>query len=383
MEHLFDDILEEDEQIVKIIKPSKSRYWKFFLMPFLVPIFLPHFIAIMACTLFFTIPLLYARNYKNLYYAYTNKRLIVRCGTMSIKYKTMNYTSITSTTVNVGILDKGKTKTGTLLFKNSNASIRSKATIEFEYVETPYDLMEEIKEYVSAVCGVRLESDNCETQDGNAQTSTISQIEREQSMINSVNSSSHLESRVNLANYEMQNVREGMRNAPKWGIVLGLTIFFLLAADLITATVLLINKIFVGAIVCAVIFGVVIIMAFICTVISRAKAMNGDIRNAKKIIKGKVKTCFMASMATTRSGGSQHHQNADTARINNVTYRVVISADDGEEYGAFSKQFYKFDEEITIAVMGKRRAKILEGAELEQYNSSTTDNDTNIDNTEF
>ena len=383
MEHLFDVILEEDEHIVKIIKPSKSRYWKFFLTPFLVPIFLPHFIVIMSCTLFFTIPLLYARSYKNLYYAYTNKRLIVRCGTIGINYKTMNYTSITSMTVNVGLLDKGKTKTGTLLFKDANASIRSKASIGFEYVETPYELMEEIKEYMSTICNVQPELETSETQDGDAQTLTISQKEREQSMVEAVNSASHFESRVNMANYEMQSVREGMKNAPKWGVALGLTFFFLLIADLITATILLINKIFVGAIVCAVVFGVVIITAFICTVISRARAMNGDIRNAKKIIKGKVKTCFMASMTSTRSGGSQHHQNADTVRINNVTYRVVVIADDGEEYGAFSKRFYKFDEEITIAVMGKRRAKIVEGAELEKYNSSTNDNETNSDNTEI
>ncbi|MDE6614149.1 MAG: hypothetical protein K2K24_01435 [Clostridia bacterium] len=301
--------------------------------------------------------------------------MIVRSGTIGINYKTMNYTSITSMTVNVGILDKGKTKTGTLLFKNSNASIRSKASLGFEYVETPYDLMEEIKEYMSAVSSVQLESETSEKQDGDAKTSTISQIEREQNMIEAVNSASHFESRVNMANYEMQNVREGMKNAPKWGIALGLTFFFLLAADLITATVLLINNIFVGAIVCAVIFVVAIFTAFICTVISRARAMNGDIRNAKKIIKGKVKTCFMASMATTSSGGSQHHQNADTVRINNVTYRVVVSADDGKEYGAFSKQFYKFDEEITIAVMGKRRAKIVESDELEKYKSLTNDND--------
>ena len=145
MEHLFDDILEKDEQIVKIIKPSKSRYWKFFLMPLIIPIFLPHFIVIMACTLFFIIPLLYARSYKNLYYAYTNKRLIVRKGTIGIDYKTLDYKFITSTSVDVGLLDKGKTMTGTLSFKSPTAGIK------FEYVENPYDLMREIKDYINTV----------------------------------------------------------------------------------------------------------------------------------------------------------------------------------------------------------------------------------------
>ena len=145
MEHLFDDILEKDEQIIKIIKPSKSRYWKFFLMPLIIPIFLPHFIVIMACTLFFIIPLLYARSYKNLYYAYTNKRLIVRKGTIGIDYKTLDYKFISSTSVDVGLLDKGKTKTGSLSFKSPTASI------QFDYVENPYDLMREIKEYMNTV----------------------------------------------------------------------------------------------------------------------------------------------------------------------------------------------------------------------------------------
>ena len=145
MEHLFDDILEKDEQIVKIIKPSKSRYWKVFLMPLIIPIFLPHFIVIMACTLFFTIPLLYAHSYKNLYYAYTNKRLIVRRGTIGVDYRTLDYKFITSTTVDVGLLDKGKTKTGSLSFKSPTASIH------FDYVENPYDLMREIKEYMNIV----------------------------------------------------------------------------------------------------------------------------------------------------------------------------------------------------------------------------------------
>ena len=145
MQQLFDDILDKDEKIIRVIKPSKSRYWKFFLMPFIIPIFLPHFIVIMACTLFFIIPLLYARSYNNLYYTYTNKRLIVRKGTIGVDYKTLDYKFITSTSVDVGLLDKGKIKTGSLSFKSPTSSIR------FEYVEHPYDLMREIKEYMDTV----------------------------------------------------------------------------------------------------------------------------------------------------------------------------------------------------------------------------------------
>ena len=100
--------------------------------------------------------------------------------------------------------------------------------------------------------------------------------------------------------------------------------------------------------------------------ISRAKATNGDIGKAKSITEGKVKACFMIGTTTTRTGGT-HRQSAGgtTVRINSVTYRVIVIAD-GVEYAAFSKQFYETGEMVTIAVMGKKRAKIVEGDELEK-----------------
>ena len=55
MEHLFNDILDKDEQIVKVIKPSKSRCLKAPIMPFAIPIFWPHLILFMVLTLF-TLP---------------------------------------------------------------------------------------------------------------------------------------------------------------------------------------------------------------------------------------------------------------------------------------------------------------------------------------
>ena len=189
----------------------------------------------------------------------------------------------------------------------------------------------------------------------------LSQREREENALNAINDSERFESRANMANYEMQHVREGMRNAPKMGIVIGITSFLLLVADLIVATVLLIKGILVGAIVCAALFGGVIIIALISTVVSRAIAMNGNISRAKKIIEGNVKTCFMSDTTTVKTDGS-HSQ---TVRVTGVTYRVVVIAD-GKEYGAFSRQFYETDEKVTIAVMGKKRAKIVDKTELDK-----------------
>lgn len=203
-----------------------------------------------------------------------------------------------------------------------------------------------------------------ETQDGEEVKS--SQREREQNAINAVNDSDHFESRVNMSAYEVRHVTEGMKNAPKWGIALGLTFFFSLVADLIVATVLLVNRVFVGAIVCAAIFGVVIVTALICMIISRARAMNGDIRKAEKITEGKVKTCFMVGTTTVKSGGNSHRS---SVRIRSVTYRVIVSAD-GEEYGAFSNRFYETGEKVTIAVMGKNRAEIVDETEPEKSDIS-------------
>ena len=143
-EHIFDDILERDEKIVKIIKPNKKRYWKDWLLPFIFPIFLPHFIMFMAITLFFPMPLLHAKAYKNTYYAYTNKRLITRSSAIGVDYKSLEYKDITATSVDVGFLDKGG-KTGTLAFKSPSAGI------SFKFVDNPYGMMREIKEYVASL----------------------------------------------------------------------------------------------------------------------------------------------------------------------------------------------------------------------------------------
>lgn len=143
MEKLFNDILEKDEEIVKVIKPSKARYWEAPLFPFAIPLFWPHFIVLMVGTLF-TLPFFYARGYKNLYYAYTNKRLIVRSGTIGVDYRSLDFKDITATSVNVGLLDRGG-KTGSISFKSPSTHI------SFNYVEKPYDLMKEIKEYMNTI----------------------------------------------------------------------------------------------------------------------------------------------------------------------------------------------------------------------------------------
>ena len=204
-----------------------------------------------------------------------------------------------------------------------------------------------------------------ETNGDEAEEETPSQREREQNAIAAVNSTRGFVSRANLSEYEAQNITEGMKNAPKWGLPVGIGIFLLLVADAVIATVLAIKEIFVGTIVCVALFAGFVITALIVMSVSRARATNGDIRKAKKITGGKVKACFSVGTSTTKSGGFRHNPGSGTVRIQSVTYRVIVISD-GVEYGAFSKRFYETGETVTIAVMGKKRAKIVEDGELEK-----------------
>ena len=145
MEDKFAEILEKDEQIVKVIKPVKSRYIKSFWM-FCIPFCWPHLIVMMVFTLF-TLPYFLIKGINNTYYAYTNKRLIARSGIFGNSYRSLEYKDITSTSVHVGFLDK-KTKTGTLVF--SSPSAHHQRAMYFSYIENPYQEMNEIKEVINS-----------------------------------------------------------------------------------------------------------------------------------------------------------------------------------------------------------------------------------------
>ena len=147
MINIFNDILEKDEHVVKVIKPKKGRYWKSLIFPFAIPLFWPHLIIMLVGTLF-TLPFFYAKGYKNLYYAYTNKRLIIRSGKIGIDYQSLEYKDITSTSVYVGFLDKGS-KTGSLTFVSP--SVHNGKPMKFDYIENPYETMKEIKEYMNSI----------------------------------------------------------------------------------------------------------------------------------------------------------------------------------------------------------------------------------------
>ena len=91
-------------------------------------------------------PIFVNKAYKNTYYCYTNKRLIVRGGVFANSYKSLEYKDITSTEVVVGLWDK-KTNTGSLTFVSPSS--HHEHPMKFIAVENPYDVMRDIKEQIN------------------------------------------------------------------------------------------------------------------------------------------------------------------------------------------------------------------------------------------
>lgn len=147
MEDLFSEILEKDEKIIKVLKPHKGRYLRSFYWMFYIPFFWPHLIIIMIGTLF-TLPFFLLKGYKNTYYAYTNKRLIIRSGAFGNSYHSLYYKDITSTSVKVGFLDR-RSKTGSLVFVSPSS--HHEHPMSFSYIKNPYQEMNEIKEYINQI----------------------------------------------------------------------------------------------------------------------------------------------------------------------------------------------------------------------------------------
>ena len=146
LEDLFKDILDDDEKIIGVIKPSKGRYWGAELFFLAIPLFWPVLIILFVLS-FFTYPFLRAKAYEKLCYAYTNKRLIRRSGLVGVQYDSLNYKVIVSDSVYVGFLDK-RFNTGCLSFSRSS-NPNTPLSLRFEYVPEPYKYMKAIKQQIA------------------------------------------------------------------------------------------------------------------------------------------------------------------------------------------------------------------------------------------
>lgn len=178
MEEKFKDVLEKNETITKVFRPNGCKYWTGFILTAKfcwIWVFLALFAAIpeegkkfdaglfwwlfIGATAAFLVGMLLtilfgAIYYKNRYYAYTNKRIIIRTGVIGIDYKSLEFRTLTATTVQVTFLDKilGR-NTGSLRFGSPSApmgSVYAANPYTFKHIVKPYDTLRELKEVIDS-----------------------------------------------------------------------------------------------------------------------------------------------------------------------------------------------------------------------------------------
>lgn len=170
---LFDDVLEADEVIQKGYKPNKKRVFaSSIFFDVIVALFIG--IALLGMWLDQDMPMneriigtccvvgvlllivgimtwFVALYYKNVFYVYTNKRVIVRTGIFGVDFHSLDIDNIGASDVCVTFLDKIVRKnTGSIRF-GSNSSPISNSYYNFANIEDPYQVYKEIKEYIRSV----------------------------------------------------------------------------------------------------------------------------------------------------------------------------------------------------------------------------------------
>lgn len=191
MEEIFSPILDDDEKVIKVIKPNKfMQYARVMLSTLLWYIFIGIFVVIGALagveeegvetggvavdtqivelaiiiSLAIVVGLLVITlliewlfthlYYKNVYYGYTNKRIVIRKGIFGVDYKSLDIKMIGASTVNVSLLDKiFRKNTGTINFGSMASPINGMNGINnyiLANVTDPYGLYKEIKSYISS-----------------------------------------------------------------------------------------------------------------------------------------------------------------------------------------------------------------------------------------
>ena len=176
--NLFDNVLDKNEQIIKIIKPNKlklfiywlsnafwinfwiaiitilpmlsagwemgeSLSWEFYMIPVAIIVLIFIFTAIFA-----------AIYYKNNYFAYTNARILIRSGIIGIDFKSLDMRYVGALNVKVGFWDKVlKQETGTITFGSMSSPMATSKAVgyNFSHIENPYELYKEMKQVVEEV----------------------------------------------------------------------------------------------------------------------------------------------------------------------------------------------------------------------------------------
>ncbi len=187
MKEMFDVILDKDEEIIKVYKPNKRRYIKvsilFACIPFGIMFLLFLMFSIFAFTgimpiinedgsdgrmafgitmlvfalaiVLFIILFIVALNvqYKKTFYAFSNKRIIIRSGFIGVDYMVLEMKLIGAISIKVGLLDKFvKPNTGSITFASNSTPMggnqNGQKQPSFSHIDNAYETYREIKEVV-------------------------------------------------------------------------------------------------------------------------------------------------------------------------------------------------------------------------------------------
>ena len=192
---LFAPILQEDEEIIKVLKPNKTRYiylsglafTLFALIPILVmaapfgmlidafkedgaPTPLVIELSIFGGFILLTLIAVWVglnMSYKKTFYAYTNKRILIRRGVIGVDYATLDYEMIGGLMVNVNFLDrlmKGSDNPGTITFGSSASPViytrnGRTAAYAFRNIDHPYEVYRDLKHMVDEYKSAKAKQD--------------------------------------------------------------------------------------------------------------------------------------------------------------------------------------------------------------------------------
>ena len=192
---LFAPILQEDEEIIKVLKPNKTRYiylsglafTLFALIPILVmaapfgmlidafkedgaPTPLVIELSIFGGFILLTLIAVWVglnMSYKKTFYAYTNKRILIRRGVIGVDYATLDYEMIGGLMVNVDFLDrlmKGSDNPGTITFGSAASPViytrnGRTAAYAFRNIDHPYEVYRDLKHMVDEYKAAKAKQD--------------------------------------------------------------------------------------------------------------------------------------------------------------------------------------------------------------------------------
>ena len=173
MESLFGPVLDDDEDLIKVYKPNRTKFFflnilstlLIFLLFLTISIFailfpedgskgnpiyilIPIGLFVLVLGLYITIIIFY---YKNLYYACTDRRLIIRSGVFGVDYKSLDISMIGAVDVSVSFVDKLlKKNTGSIRFGSTASPINSTNTTpyKFGHIIDPYESCKYIKNII-------------------------------------------------------------------------------------------------------------------------------------------------------------------------------------------------------------------------------------------